>query len=904
MTRTSSYSTGRLLLRDFLSHAGTWAAFGATVAALSTAATAFPLAFDGMERAEAAHALDALPKASRALIGTTGGGPAKTPGEVDFTLFLDDLDRLAASSGAELAGSLGPADFVSTTSPLPAGGSDDGELSVFVRLAVAPSFVDQVTIVDGEAPARFASVAGPIDIALSEETADLVGWSLGQTRTVGQSRMVGAGAPLELRLSALVAPAEPTADFWALAPTAIKGQTAVSYHEGARTRIVTIDAFIEAESVWALKLEHPLAMTTTAGFFLDISAVPSSGLASLEEELRRFTASTFSIGNRHSTDVAWEFRFSSSSADAIDQALGRTRTTAALTAVVVSGPVGVAAALLWLLAALFLGRRRSAMALLLARGAGSHRLRLVLGLEALGVALVAAGAGAGAALALLARTPSLPALGPAVAVALASATLLTLALRPRLLGVGRRDLDDRRRGAGRLAVELGILAATALSVVLLLQRGLAITGLGFDPLLAAAPLLLCLSAALLVLRAYPIPLLAVHRGAKTARGVVAFLGSARAIRNPTAGLAAVLAVIVGLGVSLFSVVLLDTVRGGIADAALSVVGADLRVSGNPLSPEELTELAALPGVDEVAGVYRYGGQKRVVEDGTETGVIVLVADTRALARVQADVPGAPAFDGDPTALHDGAIPVVFSAGLAAAHPSPRGLTFSGSGLVAVGTPGSLPAFDAGGTWLLVDSVFAERLGIVNARPTIALLDLDPGAEAGTVQDAVHGILGDAFSVLDPATATARHASAPVVSWLQVLLGAVSIAMALACAAVCVLSLVVAAPATARLVALLRTLGLGRGQSRGITAWEIAPIAIVGTIAGGAAGATLPLLVLPGLDLRPFTGGTTPPPVVADPALLAAVAGGFLLIVVLVTAIVMMTTRRFRIAAALKDPVEG
>lgn len=898
MARRSAYRTGHLLLRDFLSHLGTWIALASTVAILSTAATALPLAFESLQRAEAAHALDALTGSDRLLLSTTEGGPAKTPGETDFTLFLGGLDGLAARSGTELAGALGPADFVSSSSRLPAGGSDDGELSVFVRLTVAPSFADQVLLVDGALPAPFSTVDGPIDIALSEESAAAVDWS------VGESRMVGTEPPIELRLSALIAPAEATADYWALIPTALRGLRAESYHEGARMRIVTVDAFIDPESAWALKLERALPMTTTVGFGLDISGIPGSGLAPLEDQLRRFTASTYSIGNRHTSDVAWEFRFSSASADTLHQAHDRTATTAALTAVAVSGPVGIAIALLWLFAALFLGRRRRAFALLVSRGAGEVRLRLAVGLEALAVATVAAGIGAGVVLALFGRLPSPVALVPAAVVALAAAVLLALVVTPQRLRLERGDLSARRRSPLRLAAEAGILATTALSVVLLLQRGLVATQLGFDPLLAATPLLLCLSTGLLVLRAYPIPLLAVLRGSRSGRGIVAFLGSARAIRSPAAGLAAVLAVIVGLGVSLFSVILLDTVRNGIDDASRSVVGADLRVSGSALSPEDLAGLGALPGVEEAVGVYRYGGQKRVTDDRVETGVIVLISDLRALSRVQADVPGAPLIDGDPTALRDGSIPAVFSAGLARAHPAPRGLAFSGSGLVGTGTPGYTPSFAVGDAWLLVDSAFSEQLGIVSTRPTIALLDLEPGADAAEVSDAVRGILGESFSVLDPATATAHHQSAPVVAWLQLLLLAVAIAMAIACAAACILSLVVAAPATARLVALLRTLGLVGAQSRGIIAWEIAPVAIIGTIAGCAAGTLLPLLVLPGLDLRPFTGGTTSPPTSVDLAQLAVVAAGFVAAVALTTAIVMMTTRRLRAAAALRDPVEG
>jgi putative ABC transport system permease protein len=224
--------------------------------------------------------------------------------------------------------------------------------------------------------------------------------------------------------------------------------------------------------------------------------------------------------------------------------------------------------------------------------------------------------------------------------------------------------------------------------------------------------------------------------------------------------------------------------------------------------------------------------------------------------------------------------------------------------VRAGPPATTPSLGATGEWVLVDSAFADFLGAVDPRPSLALIDLDDGTDAAAVADAAHGILGADAVVLDPATAESRHESAPVVGWLQTLLATISIAMAAACAVVCILALVVAAPARARLLALLRTLGLGRAAARGIGAWELAPIAVTGTIAGCAAGVLLPHLLLPGIDLRSYTGGTVPPAITADPLLLSAVAGGFVLVVALATAIVMVTTRRLREAALLKEPVEG
>jgi putative ABC transport system permease protein len=912
MSRRRRYGTGALLLRDVLAHPGPWAVFAGTVAALATAATALPLALETITVSEAGHGLAALSDSDRLLLATTEGGPLKNPGGTDFTAFLDELNALPGDGGEELDEALGETTFASTSEPLPVVNGPSGGVSPFVVLTVAPGYADEVTVAEGTLPASFSDVETPIDVALPAPNAEALGWEL------GEQRVVGVEQPLTLRLSAILSPRDAEDDYWALLPTALEPQRSESFHLGVRTRIATVSAFIEPESFWALKRERALPMTTTAAFPIDASAIPAGRLGDLEHQLRRFLADSFSVGEHRSADFAWKFQFTSAAPEAIAAALGRAATAGSVTAVAMAGPIGVAAALLWLLATLFIGRRRESLALLASRGAGVRRIRLALAVEALLIGGAAATAGAVIAIAAFGRLPltggilpGSPAPGPlgpgtflpAAVVVAGAAILLGAAAGPRGTRATRSDLAARARGTARWVLELMVLVATAVSLALLVQRGLAPTALGFDPLLAAAPLLLALSAGLLVLRVYPLPLLALHRGARSGRGVVGFLGSARAIRSPGTGLAAVLAVIVGLGVTLFSVVLLDTVRTGIVESSASVIGADLRVSGGPLSPDQLSELADLPGVEEAVGVFRYSGQKKIVDDGEQTSIALVVADIAALARVQSGVPGAPRGEGDMTTRRGDSIPVVLSAEVARSHPDARGLLFSGSHLLGIGTPGSTPSLAPGGRWVLVDSAFSEDLGVVNERPTVALLDLSEGADVATVADPALRIAGETSTVLDPATAAGAQQSTPVIAWLQLILVAVSVVMALACAAACILALLVAAPATRRLLALLRALGLDAAQARGVAAWEIAPVAVVGVVAGCAAGLALPLLVVPALDLRPFTGGPVLPRLSIDLVSLGLIALGFLLVVALTTAIVIVTTRRLRVAAALRNPVE-
>src|SRR5690606_41430035 len=98
-----------------------------------------------------------------------------------------------------------------------------------------------------------------------------------------------------------------------------------------------------------------------------------------------------------------------------------------------------------------------------------------------------------------------------------------------------------------------------------------------------APRRIALSAVLRAPRVYPLPVLATHRAAKRGRGIVAMLGSARATRESAAGLAPVLAMVVGLAGVVFSGVLLGTLQGGTADAAAARIGAELRLDSPPLT---------------------------------------------------------------------------------------------------------------------------------------------------------------------------------------------------------------------------------------------------------------------------------------------------------------------------------
>src|SRR5690606_21340097 len=127
-------------------------------------------------------------------------------------------------------------------------------------------------------------------------------------------------------------------------------------------------------------------------------------------------------------------------------------------------------------------------------------------------------------------------------VALVPAAMLAASTSPRGLPWARADL---RPPPGRLRSipALVALRRSLPALVLLLHRGV-VPGDGEpDVLLTAVPLLLAVATCVVVLRVYPLPVRAVAGALRRRRGVTAFLGSARAVRDPAGGLVPAIALV-------------------------------------------------------------------------------------------------------------------------------------------------------------------------------------------------------------------------------------------------------------------------------------------------------------------------------------------------------------------------
>jgi putative ABC transport system permease protein len=123
----------------------------------------------------------------------------------------------------------------------------------------------------------------------------------------------------------------------------------------------------------------------------------------------------------------------------------------------------------------------------------------------------------------------------------------------------------------RLAIEAAVVVSSLVGVYLLRRRGLADEN-GFDPYLAAVPLLLGLAAGIVAVRLYPLPVRFLAAAAARRRDLVPALALRRVARQPGVTAAPLLVLLLGVSVSVFAAVMAATVshaQEGAGSAGLS-----------------------------------------------------------------------------------------------------------------------------------------------------------------------------------------------------------------------------------------------------------------------------------------------------------------------------------------------
>ncbi|MER7674348.1 hypothetical protein ABTY61_38625 [Kitasatospora sp. NPDC096128] len=615
--------------------------------------------------------------------------------------------------------------------------------------------------------------------------------------------------------------------------------------------------------------------------------------------------------------------------DVLTRARDRYRAAMPLAAIGPAGAAGVAAVVLVLAAALTTDRRAGELRLLRARGASRTGVALRLLGEGAATVLPAAALATALALALL---PT-PRWGQAVLAALA-ATLLALLAFPARAVLPRPRQDG---GARRAIGELAVLAVTVAAVAEVRRRGVGHPGAGTDPLLAAAPLLLAVTGALLLARTAPPLIGGLAALARRGRGLIGFLGLARAARDtpgrrrPSA--LPLLALLIAVTSAGFGATVLDAVDHSRLRAARLATGGDIGVTlpdYATVPPAFTGAAAALPGLHTAAAV-RIEPKSLLIGAGSgDVKATVVVAEPAAYAEI-ARTTGAGGFD--PAALAaapggpDTPVPALFSRDLAGSLASGAPRLHLGSGgelrTTVAGTvaatpalpdPGlpfvvlpagpaaeRLPALGKPNRWLAVGDIDPEQVrtllrerGLTQPTGILKLIQEDAAASGrGT-----HG-LPPGYAVHSSRELAAQLADDPLQQAAARLFRYAAGAAAGFALLAALLTLLRAAPERTAVLARLRTMGLRPRQGLALIAAEALPQALTAALGGGLAALAAAALLGPAFDLSTLVGarvghalGPAALPVLlpaAGPALLVCLA------VVLETAV----AGRRRLAAELR-----
>jgi putative ABC transport system permease protein len=500
--------------------------------------------------------------------------------------------------------------------------------------------------------------------------------------------------------------------------------------------------------------------------------------------------------------------------------------------------------------------------------------------------IVAAVAGAAAAVLAISLTPDD---GDPVGWWLAGLTIAVTLAGPVLISVvpqrvatpatGRpgRRAGGRNRAVRRIVIETALVAVAAGGLVVLRNQGLSSGSSGLYT--SAAPVLMAIGVAVVVLRCYPPLARELARIAGLSRGVVAFVGLARATRTPPGSVLPSFALVLVLAMVAFPDMIASSVTQAQVAASWQQVGADAIIEvqppleGIPLALQQ--QISSMPGVVATATAAAETGS---LPSGAALSVVYV--DPTRYAAVVDRAPG-PRF---PLAALSGntatGLPAVATrASAELVGTAPTEISFPGSPTITIrltGRIGSVPGTTTDAVLVPQDSLGTSQIGVN------LMLVAGPRLDGARLTAAVHRVLPDA-SVTLRATALAALTTAPVLQAARTALN-----QGLATAAgfgvlILVMSLLLTAQTRELTLASLATMGLRRWQAQLLLAAETLPPVVAAAIGGVACAWLLAPLVGPSLNLAAFSG--TGSAIVVTPAAfpLAASAAGLVLAALLVLA---------------------
>ncbi|MFJ6435272.1 FtsX-like permease family protein [Streptomyces sp. NPDC091416] len=715
----------------------------------------------------------------------------------------------------------------------------NGGLPVFT-LSAQTAVAEHSTPVSGRMPRATAGsvtpATGTVEAAVTSATAGALRIKVGSTIHVPRAE----GAPLAVRVTGIVEPLRPQQSYWSVesvlrTPTYLHtpDQPPLPYWHGSlllapEAAPILLSMPVDTEAYWRIAPD-PAGM--------DIAGLPriKQTIASLEHG---------PLQSALRTEIAPWLETSSGLDDVLVEFDGIRAALKPVVAVAAFGVGSVAAVVLLMTGGLAASRRHAELSLLRSRG-GS--VRGIAGRLLAEVAVpVLTGAALGCALALVAvpEGRTLPALLASAAVALFGCATLPLRAafvhrRPRLHG-DRDDLVRARPSRRRTVAELTLLVLTVAAVTALRRRG---TSDGdADALISAAPVLVGVIAALLLVRLYPLPLRLAALPMARRRGAVGFLSLARAGRSSAAStVLPLLALLVALTTTAFG----GSVLSGVADArdraSLAAIGADARIDADQGLPDALAgTVRKVAGVSDVAPVHReYDLDLR---DGRLERVTLLAVDPDSYARL-AGRTGLGPFRAAELRKSSGVLPALASP--AVAERLRGGTATIGSAAepfsVRVDMVRSTTPAATDGDFLVIDAA-----GLPGRHPASMLLISGPSV-AGADLGAAARAAGSATVKLRSAE-RAGFTTSPVQSGAERIYAVAAGVGAGYAVLALVLSLLQTSAERAALLGRLRTMGLTRRQGRRLLILENLPQALLAAVGGALVGWVAILLLAPGIDL--------------------------------------------------------
>jgi putative ABC transport system permease protein len=859
-------------------------AFGLLVFAAVLASLAIPRESVGLRNAALQHVIATSQPGDRTVTGIIGesaiaDGYLPVP-DTEIAVVGDALRARLAAAGVPVA-SNPPAweglttGFVPMSGAAPAAGNGQPQFEITYRSPLTR----YSRVVAGQLPVGGTLMKNVtvVQAAVTTTTAARFGLRVGSRLTQGSLRLVVTG---------IIEPTDPAATFWTQNPVAARpsrlpgepGQP--SYWIGA--------AFIGPGGLPLIESKlDPGQMQVTwtyAAALGGLTAARANGVESSVASLISNGATLSAPGLVNPATVSVNSQIPS----ILSPFITAENAAAPVLELLYVSLAALGAVVVLLGARLVAQRRAVEFTLMRARGAALYQLAwLVLRANV----VIAAAAGAAAAALAIGLTPGDP---DPVGWWLAGSTIVVTLIGPVLIsvvpqrvatpGTGRPERPaGRKRAARRIVVEAALAALAIGGLVVLRDQGLSSGSSGLYT--SAAPVLIAIPVAIVVLRCYPPLARELARIAGMSRGVVAFVGLARATRTPPGAVLPSFALVLVLAMVAFPDMITTSVNSSQVAESWQQVGADAIVqapAGQVISPALQRQISSVPGVVSTATA--------AVESGSlATGftVSVMFVDPAQYAAVLDQAPGPrfplAALSGKGANGRGATVPVIATAAAAQlVGTGPIGLTVS-TGTVTIqlaGRIGGVPGASglSGGSVVLVPM---QALGPNPPAPDLMLV-AGSGLDEARLSAAVRGALPGA-SVTYRAAALAALTDAPVLQAAQTALTQGLATAAGFGALILLLSLLLNARTREMTLASLATMGLRRWQAQLLLAIETLPPVVAAAVGGVACAWLLAPLVGPSLNLAAYSG--TGSAIAVTPALfpLLASAVGLLLAALLVLA---------------------